>query len=197
MSNHGLTKQNLLASLPLVLQQDKSMMALADGIAEILSQRPDEIDHLRIYSAIDRLPEQILDILAYDFKVDWWDGNYSLEEKRRTLKGSWQVHKMLGTKAAVETAISAVYPETQVQEWFQYGGLPYHFRLLIDATYENVDPAKHNRVLERVKFYKNLRSVLDLIEYYDAGGTATVYAMVGCSGCEITDGATAECYQEV
>jgi len=103
MNNHGLTKQNLLASLPLVLQQDKSMMALADGIAELLSQRPDEIDHLRIYSAIDRLPEQILDILAYDFKVDWWDGNYSLEEKRRTLKGSWQVHKMLGTKAAVET----------------------------------------------------------------------------------------------
>ena len=164
MNNHGLTKQNLLASLPLVLQQDKSMMALADGIAELLSQRPDEIDHLRIYSAIDRLPEQILDILAYDFKVDWWDGNYSLEEKRRTLKGSWQVHKMLGTKAAVETAISAVYPDTQVQEWFQYGGLPYHFRLLIDATYENVDPAKHNRVLERVKYYKNLRSGLDLLD---------------------------------
>ena len=87
MNNHGLTKQNLLASLPLVLQQDKSMMALADGIAELLSQRPDEIDHLRIYSAIDRLPEQILDILAYDFKVDWWDGNYSLEEKRRTQIG--------------------------------------------------------------------------------------------------------------
>ena len=41
MSNHGLTKQNLLASLPLVLQQDKSMMALADGIAEILSQQTD------------------------------------------------------------------------------------------------------------------------------------------------------------
>ena len=75
MNNHGLSKENMLASLPLVLQQDKSMMALADGIAELLSQRPDEIDHLRIYSAIDRLPEQILDILAYDFKVDWWDGN--------------------------------------------------------------------------------------------------------------------------
>ena len=115
---HGLTAENLLAVFPVALQRDQPSAALADVTARLLARRPEEIERLRIYPAIDRLDEGLLDILAYDFKVDWWDANYSLEEKRRTLKDSWRVHKLLGTKAAVEMAISAIYPQTTVQEWF-------------------------------------------------------------------------------
>lgn len=193
MSN-GITADNLLRTLPSVLQNDTSMQALASSISSVLAARPAEIDLLRIYTQIDSLPEELLDILAYDFKVDWWDANYTLDEKRKTLKDSWNVHRILGTKAAVEKAISAIYSDTQVNEWFDYGGDPYHFKLLIDATYENVDPAKHKRVLDRVAFYKNLRSVLDEVEYFDTGGTATAYAAAAYVGCSIIDGATAERY---
>ena len=166
---HGITKENLLASLPAVLANDDNMAALASAVAEVLAARVGEIERVSIYSQIDRLPNELLDILANDFKVDWWDANYTLEEKRRTLKDSWNVHRRLGTKAAVVLAISAIYPDTQVSEWWEYGGKPYHFKLLIDATYENVDPVRHQRVIDRVDFYKNLRSVLDEVEYYDAG----------------------------
>lgn len=189
--NHGLTPENLLRTLPDALRNDESMAALAESIAGVLADRPGEIRNLLIYSRIDQLPEDLLDILAHDFKVDWWDGDYSLEEKRRTLKDSWRVHRMLGTKAAVETAISAIYPDTQVSEWWEYGGKPYHFKLLIDATYEDVDPVRHQRVIDRVAFYKNLRSVLDEVEYYDAGGLATEYFGAACIGCEMVDSATA------
>ena len=99
---YGLTAENLLSSLPAVLRGDKNMFALAVATAKALSARAEEIDSLRIYSRIDELPEDLLDILAYDFKVDWWNGDYSLEEKRQVLKDSWRVHRMLGTKAAVE-----------------------------------------------------------------------------------------------
>ena len=189
--NYGLTPENLLRTLPDALRNDESMAALAESIAGVLADRPGEIRNLLIYSRIDQLPEDLLDILAHDFKVDWWDGDYSLEEKRRTLKDSWRVHRMLGTKAAVETAISAIYPDTQVSEWWEYGGKPYHFKLLIDATYEDVDPVRHQRVIDRVAFYKNLRSVLDEVEYYDAGGLATEYFGAACIGCELVDSATA------
>lgn len=164
-STHGLTAENLLRALPTVLQNDPSMAALAASIAEKLAARPGEIRGLMIYTRIDELPEALLDVLAVDFKVDWWDPDYSLEEKRKTLKDSWRVHRMLGTKAAVETAISAIYPDTRVVEWFQYGGSPFHFKLRIDATYEDVDPQKHKRVLERVDYYKNLRSHMEGVEY--------------------------------
>ena len=154
---HGLTAENLLAVFPVALQRDQPSAALADVTARLLARRPEEIERLRIYPAIDRLDEGLLDILAYDFKVDWWDANYSLEEKRRTLKDSWRVHKLLGTKAAVEMAISAIYPQTTVQEWFEYGGRPYHFKLQLDLTGTFWTEERPRRILERVNFYKSLR----------------------------------------
>ena len=176
--------ENMLRTLPEVLRNDKSTFALATVAAQALATRSNEI--AMIYPRIDALPEELLDILAYDFKVDWWDADYTLEEKRRTLKDSWNVHRMLGTKAAVETAISAIYPGTVVREWFEYGGEPYAFKLLIDVTYETVTPEKHMRVLERVKYYKNLRSKPMGIEYVAIPqGQCVAYSAVALAGIDI------------
>lgn len=166
MNKHGLTKENLVATLPPALRTDPSVVALAEALGEVLAVRPAEIERLRIYPAIDTLDEPLLDILAHDFKVDWWDPEYSLEEKRRTLKDSWRVHRLLGTRAAVEMAISAIYPHTKVLEWFEYDGDPYHFRLDINITNDSIDSAKQRRVLERLNFYKSLRSHNDGVTYF-------------------------------
>lgn len=176
MNKHGLTPENLLTSLPQALQGDDSIVALARAISSVLSGRVEEIDHLRIYPAIDQLDEPLLDILAHDFKVDWWDADYTLEEKRKTLKDSWRVHKLMGTKAAVETAISAIYPNTKVLEWFEYGGEPYHFRLDINITDDYLQSARQRRVLERLNYYKNLRSHLDDLKYFMEAAAGTTYA---------------------
>ena len=163
---HGLTAENLLRTFPMALAGDPTAAALAQITARLLASRPPEIDRLRIYPDIGRLDEALLDILAYDFKVDWWDPDYSLEEKRRTLSDSWRVHKMLGTRAAVETAIRAIYPKTEVKEWFEYeGGKPYHFKLFIDLSGEKWSEARPRRVLERVEFYKSLRSHLEEFQF--------------------------------
>ena len=180
---HGITSENLLRTLPDVLRNDESMIAVASSVAAALSARPEEIESLMIYTQIDSLSDELLDILAYDFKVDWWDANYTLSEKRQTLKDAWKVHRTLGTKAAVEKAISAIYSNTQVKEWFEYDGPPFHFTLLIDATYEHVDPTKHQRVLDRLNYYKNLRSTPFVVEYTaNPQGNCTSYAAAAIVG---------------
>ena len=182
MNKHGLTKENLVVTLPSALRTDPSVVALAEALSELLAARPAEIERLRIYPAIDTLEEPLLDILARDFKVDWWDPEYSLEEKRRTLKDSWRVHRLLGTRAAVETAISAIYPHTQVLEWFEYGGEPYHFRLDINITNDSIDSEKQRRVLERMNFYKSLRSHNDGVTYFVEAEPAVVKAVASAPG---------------
>ena len=182
MNKHGITKENLVETLPLALRNDPSVVALAEALADVLVARLPEIDRLLIYPAIDTLDEPLLDILAYDYKVDWWDPEYSLEEKRRTLKDSWRVHRLLGTRAAVETAISAIYPHTQVLEWFEYGGEPYHFRLDINITNDTIDSAKQRRVLERMNFYKSLRSHNDGVTYFVEAEPAIVRAAASAPG---------------
>ena len=76
--SHGLTRENMLAAFPVALREDTSIAALADAVAGVLAERREEIDRLRIYSAVDQLEEPLLDILAHYFKVDWWNHNYSL-----------------------------------------------------------------------------------------------------------------------
>lgn len=174
--------ENLLSTLPLSLQNDKKIAALANLTAECLARRISEIDRLLIFANIDNLPESLLDILAYDFKVDWWDYNYTLEQKRQTLKDSFIVHKRLGTKSAVKTAISAIYPDTIVQEWWEYGGQPYWFRLIIEATDVIIDSTSHQRVLALVDFYKSLRSHLGGITYIIRPANAEAYSASAAAG---------------
>ena len=184
MNKHGITKENLVETLPPALRTDPSVVALAESLADVLVARLPEIDRLLLYPAIDTLDEPLLDILAYDYKVDWWDPEYTLEEKRRTLKDSWRVHKLLGTKAAVVMAISAIYPHTKVLEWFEYGGEPYHFRLDINITNDSIDSAKQRRVLERLNFYKSLRSHNDGVTYFVEAQPAIAKAVASVPSLE-------------
>lgn len=181
--NRGITKENVLFTLPPALKGDTSTEVLAEATAEVLADRVAEIDRLRIVSNIDNLEEALLAILARDFKVDWWDANYSLEEKRQTVKDSWRVHKTLGTKAAVERAISAIYPNTQVVEWWEYDGEPYHFRMHINVSDDNIESDKQRRVLSRLNTYKNLRSHLDTINYRMTAQAAKAGTGAACTHC--------------
>lgn len=165
MNDYGLTTENLLRVFPPALQNDEKMMALATGFARKLPELADQVKLAAIYTRIDELPEDLLDILAYDFKVDWWDADYTLEEKRQTLKDSWYIHRHLGTKSAVEKAISAIFKNSKVLEWFDYGGDPYTFRIEIGISQTGTTGEKQAAVLDRVKYYKNLRSHLDTVSY--------------------------------
>ena len=188
MNEYGLTVENLMRTIPEYLRRDDDIVAIAESVAMQIAEMPAKLESIRIYTRIDELPEDLLDTLAYDFKIDWWDPNFTLREKRQTLKDSWEVRRTLGTKAAVEKAISAVYSKTFITEWFQYGGEPYHFILHIDSTYENIDPAKHKRVLERLEYYKNLRSKY-MIEYSArpfGNSTAGITNGVVCISGEMT-----------
>lgn len=175
MNDSELHSADFTRSLPPALKNDPTMTALARVIAEQLQITARQIRQNIIYARIDELDEQTLDVLAYDLHVDWYDYSYPIEVKRQTIRDSVRVHRNLGTKFAVETALGAVFPGTRVQEWFEYGGNPYMFRVIIGATESGVSADKQAAVLERVRFYKNLRSHLEAISY-QIEKRATVFA---------------------
>lgn len=191
---YGLTAENMMRLFPAALGRDKGVLAMGEGTAEQMSAHAGELERCGIYNRIDQLPEELLDLLAVDLKVDWYDADYTIEEKRRTIKGCFRLHRIKGSKAAVEEGIRAVYPDTVAKRWWEYGGEPYHFKLLINSTFEQVSREKHEKVMERLGYYKSLRDVMDEIEYRDAGAAAEAYIAATCVGCEMTDGAVAVRY---
>ena len=161
MSNHSLSEQNLMATLPQVLRDDVNMAALASSISSILVKRREEIRRVAFYSRIDELPEDLLDILANDFKVDWWDQSYSLEKKRQLLKNSWRVHRIIGTKAAVVSVLSDIYTDFRIYEWWEYGGKPHCFKVETSNYIEAIE--NFNRFIHVLSDVKRLSAHLDVI----------------------------------
>lgn len=159
MNKHGITPENLLNTLPDVLKEDKKTLALATIIADLLSKRPEEIDKTRIYPQTEKLPEELLDILAYDLKVDWYGYNYNIKAKRTQIKDSFRVYRTLGTRGAVERALSDLYPGTELEEWFDYGGDPFYFRAILDVTDQQVG-ISHDELIRAINIFKPIRSHL-------------------------------------
>lgn len=169
-------KDALLATFPYALTQDENKRKLADAVAQMLSDTSAKMNQAIIYPNTNNLPEALLDILAYDFCVEWYDYEGTLEEKRRTIEDCISIHRYKGTKYAVETALKSVYETVKVQEWFEYGGEPYHFKVVI---YDHTnDTEKRQRVLARIHYYKNLRSHLEETIYV-VGITTDISMKVG------------------
>jgi len=157
---------NFADYLPKTLKQDQKMKALAAAVTEQMLGVSAEIDNVLIYSRIDELPEELIDILAFDMHVDWYDYSYPLAAKRNILKNSVKVHKKMGTKCAVETALSALYSDNKVIEWFEYGGKPYTFRIQVNVT-DTYEPIENkNKLVKAINIYKRLTAHLDSIVYF-------------------------------
>lgn len=160
--NNNIYNIDLTRTLPPILKQDKTMQALSTVIAEELQETARMISNNVIYAKLDELPENLLDILAYDLHVDWYDYGYPIEVKRELVKTSIKVHRKMGTVYAVETVIRAVHQDSRIEEWFDYEGEPFHFKVIVNAGNSNVK-IDMNDLIKKINHYKRLSAHLDSI----------------------------------
>lgn len=155
---------DFLTTFPPALRQDESMLALGRLIAEELHITAGETKKNIIYANIEELSETWLDVLAYDLHVDWYDYDYPIEAKRAIIRDSVRVHQKLGTKAAVEMALGGIHPKSEIEEWFDYDGEPFCFRIVLDTTKSRV-AADYDEIVRTVDIYKRLTAHLDGLYY--------------------------------
>ena len=121
-------------------------------------------DLLLIYPAIDSLNEQLIDYLAVQMHVDEYDDTENLDVKRQQVKQSFLLHRLKGTKYAVQKAVSTVYQSAKVEEWPEYSGEPYHFRVT-GITAPMNETKTINKLVRLINVYKNTRSWLDYVQF--------------------------------
>lgn len=121
-------------------------------------------DLVLIYPAIDSLNEQLIDYLAVQMHVDEYDDTETLDAKRQQVKQSFLLHRLKGTKYAVQKAVSMVYQSAKVEEWPEYSGEPYHFRVTGITAPMNETKAI-NKLVRIINAYKNTRSWLDYVQF--------------------------------
>lgn len=136
-----------------------------------------------VYTAIDSATENILDILAVQFKVDWYRDDYPIETKRRVIKTAMEVRRYCGTEWAVKQAISAIYPNSEIVEWYDYNGTPGHWRLRVNIT-ENADIAYYTikRMESLLGYARRCTAHLEGISYLIFNSDAHSYIGIGYHG---------------
>lgn len=98
-------------------------------------------DLAHTYSAVDSLPDRLLDILAAELRTPQYSESYPLETKRSMVKGTLAYYATAGTKAALEAVCRDIFGSAEALEWYEYGGTPGYFRIQTDnpsVTDENV-----------------------------------------------------------
>lgn len=194
----SLRDAQIVDGLPHILREQSWVRALSLAVAELHRKTMDYIDGSQIYTAIDLVAEEVLDALAVNWKIDWYDPDYDIEQKRRIVKTALNIRRTMGTVGATREQANAIYPGTTLEEWFEYGGSHGMFRLRVNiVTVEEQEKFAMMSLAEierRLAAAKRFSAHLEEVEYYDAGGVATAYGLAANIGGAIVDYGTAESY---
>lgn len=150
--------------LPQNMRADAGVIAAARALDGELSAVTAAIEECVLIARVDELPEQVIDLLAWQWHVDFYDYNLSLDKKRSLVKKSLDMHRIKGTPAAVEAVVTAAFKSAKVVENWEYGGQPYHFK--VEMVREGMPSRNELESLSRsINAVKNVRSWIDEISF--------------------------------
>ena len=139
--------------------------ALAHAIDPELKEITTAINETVIMPVIKQLPENLVDLLAWQLHVDFYEPlGLDLDLKRLLVENSirWHMHK--GTKYVLEDMIRILFFENfKIEEWFEYNGEPGYFRLVARETLRTKE--RYIDMLRAIHELKNERSWLDSVRF--------------------------------
>ncbi|WP_298438095.1 phage tail protein I [Geobacter sp.] len=125
-----------------------------------------DITPLLVY-LVDNVAASALPHLAEQFHITGYEGwrLATTDAERRSVIGkAIDKHRFKGTRYAIQTALNSLGITCTIQEWFDYGGPPYHFKVTLDVTSAEVSAETLILFDAYIQEYKNVRSVLDTVE---------------------------------
>ena len=138
--------------LPQFMQDDKFNIGLSKGIDTVTHDIEARISTMSTWDSIDSLSEEELDALAWELGIDWYRIDAEIYVKRQLIKDSRKMSGKLGTKWAVERIINTYFGEGFINEWFEYGGEPGHFKVFSsNPTVTNENLQEFLLILDKVK----------------------------------------------
>lgn len=124
---------------------------------ELFGARLDEFDVSLIATNPDLIPAKLLPHLAASFDIETNGANE--QSVRKLIKNAFIIKK--STVESIKVALKSFFAGASIEEWHQYGGEPYFFR--VKVLLDGVSFDSWDKLEAIVSAYKNVRSVLDRI----------------------------------
>lgn len=159
--------------IPPAIQNDAQVQAISAAVTPQLQEVSKAIEECILLARLDELSETVVDLLAWQYHVDFYEKGLPIDQKRALVRTSIDVHRHKGTPYAVQTVVTAILNGAKVQEWFDYGGQPYHFKVAL-ITGPMVSAETIEKLVKAINLAKNTRSWLDGVEFSRSIGQ-TIY----------------------
>lgn len=150
--------------LPPNLAADETLHAAAVALDGELQAVTKLTRLVLLLARLDELDDATVDMLAKQFKVDFYDANTELTRKRELVRRSIAWHRTKGTPDAVQYVVDMLLDGATVSEFWEYDGTPYHFKVG-GITGPLVSGATITKAGKAIKVAKNTRSHLDSISF--------------------------------
>ena len=157
-----LSNISILNLMPPNLAADRNVKMIAEAFDEVLGDIIKKVPGVAIIPnlILDQIVnDMLIDLLAWQFHTDFYDPQLPLSIRRELVMRSLDWHFRKGTPSVVEEIISTIFSKAIVQEWFEYGGMPYRFQV---ATEESMpDTETRNNLIRAINSVKNTRSFFE------------------------------------
>lgn len=149
--------------LPESLNRD-NVRELAKVIDEKMAALNRMSELVSIYPRIDELSSSLIDALAVQFHVDYYEKALPLDTRRAIVRSSMRWHLRKGTKSVVQEMVQTVFESGVVHEWYEYGGDPYYFRVDLMSNIR-ITPSNLDAIVKAINMVKNVRSWLEQLGF--------------------------------
>lgn len=153
-----MTGATLKGMFPEFILKDKNGYALACAIKSGL-----DIAWQTVQAGLDtlkdptKMPEWRLDEMAWETNC-LYDVHGTIEDKRKWIQDAMPYYEKRGTPSAIQNYLEGYFDRALLEEWHQYGGEPYHFRITLTG---DIDEHLLWYAQYAVETGKNVRSALD------------------------------------
>nr|DAS29899.1 MAG TPA: tail protein [Caudoviricetes sp.] len=169
-------EDTLYMSLPPNLQ-NKDTRSLSVAFAKQMKKYLAYADRLNVWGNIDHLEPEHYDVFAACIAAPYYRSDFPDDKKLKLIKQNYSVRRSAGTQTAIDALLENVFDDARYIPWYEYGGKPYHFKvLLFDVLKENNIELMSNAM----KKVKAARSIMDAV---DIGRIATNVTYCGVGSC--------------
>ncbi|MBQ6983051.1 MAG: phage tail protein I [Synergistaceae bacterium] len=115
--------------IPPSISGDRHIQSIISATDPQLQEVSQSIREAFIISRINELPENVIDLLAWQWHVDSYEPDLSIETKRGLVRDSVRWHRKKGTKSAIKIALERLGFVPTFLEWFEIGTKPHTFEI--------------------------------------------------------------------
>ena len=152
---------SLIELVPPNLQNNPDIIAVSRAADKQWQKFAGKLNEVLTYADIEGVTPEVLNMLAVEMNVDFYDQDLPLSKCRALVKNGYTYKYRKGTVRAVRQVVSDAYDKANVEEWSDYGGEPYHFRITTEAAMP--DENTINKMFKAVQAVQNVRSKLDYL----------------------------------